>query len=72
MGLQLGIEKVTDAISAMPQSAVGNNDCYEWGRDQISRGLREPQGFLKLIRAQRQLGGLQSSRKASEAAVRVS
>ena len=33
VGLQLGIEKVKDAISAMPQSAVGNNDCYEWGSD---------------------------------------
>ena len=46
MGLKLGIEKVKDG--AMPQSAVGNNNCYEWGRDGISRGSREPQGFLKL------------------------
>ena len=29
MTWELGIEKVKDAISAMPQSAVGNNDCYE-------------------------------------------
>ena len=46
MGLKLGIEKVKDG--AMPQSAVGNNNCYKWGRDRISRGSREPQGFLKL------------------------
>ena len=37
----------------------------------ISRGSREPQGSLKLRRSQRQLVGPQSSRKASEAAVRV-
>ena len=45
-------------------------------RGEISRGSREPQGFLKLRRSQRQLGGTQSSRRAtvgiSESAERAS